>query len=219
MSNKGKFIVIEGGEGSGKTSALEYLKNSFSKRGDVIFTREPGGTEISEKIRTVLMDKSNRNMAALTEIFLFCGARAQHVKELIKPALDLGKHVISDRFDASTIAYQLYGREHMDLMEEFQKINFIAKQGLEPNVIIYLDVEPEVGLSRKAKSEEGHCTRFDEEKLYFHKKVREGFWAIYKNINNDSPLAPVWRLVRTTNRAKEIVNSEVLRVVESILNH
>mgnify|MGYP001619810843 FL=1 len=150
MNKKGKFIVIEGGEGSGKTSVIKFLKEAFGYSNDVVvFTREPGGTVIGEKIRNLLMDKGNKDILPITELFLFCGARAQHVSELIIPSLKSGKHVVSDRFDASTIAYQLFGRNKMELLNSFLTLNNIAKEEIEPDAVIWLDVSPEIGLERK----------------------------------------------------------------------
>lgn len=191
MANqKGKFIVIEGGEGAGKGICIEYLKKKFSENNSIVFTREPGGTDISEKIRAVLMDKTNKSMSVLTELFLFCAARAQNVDELIKPAILGGKHIISDRFDMSTIAYQIFGRKRKNVMETFSLLNNVAKSKIVPDLVIYLDINPEVGLERKNKSTEGHCTRFDEEKLEFHRRVRDGYLSQFKNANKKN--FPEW---------------------------
>jgi dTMP kinase len=114
-------------------------------RDDVIFTREPGGTDVAEEIRNLVLSKRGRKepINPLTELFLFCAARAQHVAGLIKPALDAGKHVICDRFDASTIAYQIYGRNRKNLLGEFDLLNSTAKGNIKPNLVIYLDVTSE----------------------------------------------------------------------------
>ena len=149
MNKRGKFIVIEGGEGSGKTSVIDFLKDNFIDKNNFVFTREPGGTIIGEKIRNLLMNKGNKNILPITDLFLFCGARAQHVSELIIPSLKSGKHVVSDRFDASTIAYQLFGRNKMELLNSFLTLNNIAKEEIEPDAVIWLDVSPEIGLERK----------------------------------------------------------------------
>lgn len=219
MSRKGKFIVIEGGEGSGKSSVIEGLKKSLGYKEEIIFTREPGGTRISEQIRRVLMDKSNTEMDTLTEIFLFCGARAQHVGELISPSLKLGKNVISDRFDPSTIAYQLFGRDKMISLSYFLSLNKIAKQGIEPDAIIWLDVSPEIGLARKEKSKEGKTTRFDDEKLEFHRKVREGFDSCFRRNNIDSSFTTTtWHKINTDNLSLENVKEKVMSIVGKILN-
>lgn len=165
------------------------------------------------------MDKSNKSMTALTELFLFCGARAQHVEEFIKPALDSGKHVISDRFDASTVAYQLYGRNQIiNLLDDFSILNNIAKKQTEPDVIIWLDVSPKIGLSRKEQSHEGIMTRFDEEKTEFHRRVREGFKTCFENNNFDSPISPIWHQIITDNVPLDIVQKKTLHLIEKILN-
>ena len=119
MSKKGKFIVLEGGEGSGKTSILKFLKEVFGNSENIVFTREPGGTSIGEKIRNLLMDKNNKDMFPITELFLFCGARAQHIEELIIPSLNSGKSVVSDRFDTSTIALSAVWQEQNGIIKRF----------------------------------------------------------------------------------------------------
>lgn len=224
---KGKFIVIEGGEGAGKGACIQYLKEKLAHlkefgvyENDVayntIFTREPGGTEISEQIRNILMHKSNTKTTALTELFLFCAARVQHVDELVKPTLAQGKHVISDRFDVSTKAYQIYGRKRLDLLEEFNELNDIAKDGVEPDVIIYLDVEPEIGLLRKNKSKDGLSTRFDEEKFEFHELVRGGYISQYEKAREGN--CPVWHLIKTTHMSEQEVKDKVWNITKQILN-
>lgn len=213
---RGKFIVLEGGEGAGKGMCMDYLKEWFAGREDVIFTREPGGTPIAEKIRSLLLDKSNVEMFPLTELFLFCAARAQHVDELIKPALESGKNIICDRFEDSTVAYQLYGRQRMEYINIFHILNDIVKAGLKPDAIIYLDVKPEVGLERKAQSKDGHCTRFDEEKMGFHKRVRKGFLAqCLKAVKKKNSTA--WFLVSTMEMSEGEVKDRVWEIIEKIL--
>lgn len=217
MKNRGKFIVIEGGEGAGKGVCVSFLKEQLVGRDDIIFTREPGGTLVAEKIRALLLDRNNIGMSPLTELFLFCGARAQHVNELIKPALESGKNVICDRFEASTVAYQIYGRQRPEYIEALNRFNIIAKAGIESDLVIYLDVNPRIGLERKYKSQEGLCSRFDEEKLSFHERVREGFMsqclmAIEKKISN-----PVWYLIPTSESSEKEVKSMVLQIVKKIL--
>ncbi|MFQ5661752.1 MAG: dTMP kinase [Candidatus Paceibacteria bacterium] len=220
MKKKRKFIVLEGGEGSGKTSVINFLKRKFSQRQDIIFTREPGGTETGAKIRKILMDKKNKKITGLTELFLFCADRAQHVSELIIPALKSGKHVISDRFDRSTIAYQIVARGIEDL-NVFNQLNSIAKQGVEPDGIIYLDVTPKVGLERKSKSKEGKCTRFDKEDLHFHQRVRKGFNACGQMMNmkrlEDGRYIKIWHRVNTTHKSEDKVKQDVLNLVKKIL--
>lgn len=218
MSKKGKFIVIEGGEGAGKTSVIEHLREKFKYEENLVFTREPGGTNIAEQIRVILMDKRNKEMKALTELFLFCGVRAQHIEELIAPSIKFGKNVISDRFYFSTIAYQIFGRERMDLLNHFLSLNNIAKQKIEPDVVIWLDVSPEIGLSRRGKSKEGKATRFDEEELKFHRKVREGFDSCFRRNHTDLPFATAWHKINTDNISLENVKKEVMSIVGKMLD-
>jgi len=180
---RGKFIAIEGGEGSGKTTCLEYLREVLGTE-KVVFTREPGGTIVAEKIRELIFSKEpNEAMEVETELLLFFAARIQHVKKFISPVLESGKHVISDRFSISTYAYQVIARERPDLEESFALLDTFARGGIikgkkwinaiEPDLYILLDVSPAVGLER-ARTRGGEVTRFDEETLDFHKRVAEG---------------------------------------------
>lgn len=208
---RGKFIVIEGGEGAGKGMCIEYLKEQIGERKNVFFTREPGGTLISEQIRSVLMDSFNKEMTPLTELFLFCGARAQHVEQLIRPTIEKGGNIICDRFDCSTIAYQIFGRERFDLEGCFHRLNLIAKTDIEPDIIIYLDVDPEIGLLRRTKSQEGRHTRIDKEELEFHIRVREGYVRQYnESLNKNNAL---WHRIDTTLMIENTVKNEVLSLV------
>lgn len=211
---KGRFIVLEGGEGAGKGMCIDYLKERLNGRGDMIFTREPGGTPIAEKIRELLLSKDNNGMSPLTELFLFCGARAQHVNELIKPALESGKKVISDRFEDSTIAYQLFGRCRGELRDVFNSLNNIAKDGVNPDAVILLDVPVLIGLARKRKSGDGLCTRFDEEKVDFHDMVRAGFLEQYQFAKESGKS---WYIVETTVMTEQEVKEKVLKIVKKIL--
>lgn len=216
---KGKFITLEGGEGSGKTSVMDSLKREFSQRQDIILTREPGGTNTGKEIRKILMDKKNKKIIGLTELFLFCADRAQHVYEVIIPALNSGKHVISDRFDFSTIAYQIFAREIEDL-GVFNQLNSIAKQGVQQDEIIYLDVTPRVGLERKSKSKCGKCTRFDNESLKFHAKVRKGFKKCGNgtfNRNNGRGHCYIWHEINTTYKSEDEVKQKVFDLITKIL--
>lgn len=220
---RGKFIVFEGGDGSGKSSMIEFLKKIFSQRQDIVFSHEPGGTNIGFQIRKILMSGKNKKITGLTELFLFCADRAQHVSEVIIPALKSGKNVISDRFDRSTIAYQIVARGIEDL-NVFSQLNSIAKQGVEPDAIIYLDVIPKVGLERKSKSKDGKCTRFDNEGLKFHQAVRRGFKRYGRGTfkgnwkrRNDGSYNYIFHTIKTTHKSEEEVKQEVLTLVKKIL--
>lgn len=176
---RGKFIVIEGGEGAGKSSCIDFLKRE--PIGDTLFTREPGGTETGEKIRAILMDNSAK-ISTLTEIFLFCAARAEHCEKIIRPALRKGLNVISDRFSYSTFAYQIVGMQKEEYRNIFAELNYIATNGLKPDLIIYLNIDPAIGLKRR--KEAGGITRFDERPLAFHQRVRQGFLELAEQNGN-----------------------------------
>jgi dTMP kinase len=163
------FIVFEGGDGSGKSTQARALLRRLHQQGHpACLTREPGGTPLGETIRRWL--KGGRNLAPSTELFLFAAARAQLVQEIIRPSLQSGITVICDRFTASTVAYQGYGRG-LDLAL-IQKLNRVASGGLTPDLTALLDLPAEVGLVRKHDS--GTDT-YDAAPLEFHRRVREGY--------------------------------------------
>lgn len=169
----GYFITLEGPDGSGKTTQAQLLGEQLASLGySVILTREPGGTQIGDQIRTVLHDKRNTEMTARAEILLYSASRAQHVAQIILPALEAGKVVISDRFADSTLAYQGYGRG-LDLPSLYTITDF-ATRGLVPNLTLYLDIAPELGLRRRKQSGE-EWNRLDAETLEFHKRTRAGY--------------------------------------------
>ena len=166
----GLFISIEGPDGSGKSTQIEVLRKYFEKQGiDVLLTREPGGTPISEKIREIILDKNNMEMDDMTEALLYAASRAQHVAEVIKPALAAGKIVICDRFIDSSIAYQGYGRELGDCV---RVINEYAVRGCMPDMTFLMKMDPKVGKERISESEQD---RLEQEKLDFHRRVFDGY--------------------------------------------
>lgn len=178
--SKGLFITIEGTDGAGKSTQIPFIKGFLEKKGyKVLLTREPGGTQIGEKIRDLLLDKENKEMCDMTEALLYAASRAQHVKEFIVPALKEGKAVLCDRFVDSSIVYQGKGRELG--LETVKSINDFATCGLEPDLTILLDLDPEKGLERV--KENSAVDRLEQEKLDFHKKVYEG----YKDLSNLYP--------------------------------
>ena len=166
----GFFITFEGGDGSGKSTQISILKESLTEKGyDVILTREPGGTQISEKIRELILDPENGEMDDMTEAFLYAAARAQLVRQLIKPALEEGKVVICDRFVDSSIAYQAFGR---GLGDAVGVINTYAVDDCMPDLTILLKLDPERGSSRIAGREHDRIEQASDE---FHRKVYEGY--------------------------------------------
>jgi len=179
MTNKrGKFITIEGCEGVGKSTQTRFLKEYCQKNNiPAIFTREPGGTPIAEKIRQVILDPDSHNMDGLTELFLYAAARRQHTAELIAPALELGKIVFCDRYTDSTLAYQGYARGIDKNVIKF--LNAWAMGDVKIDYTIFMDVNPESGFLRKGGRD--LSDRLEREDLKFHEKVYEGFKAIEKD--------------------------------------
>ncbi len=172
---RGKLIVLEGVEGAGKTTQIPLLENFLkSNKIPVVTTLEPGGTAVGRRIREVLLDPSLPSMAALTELLLYNAARAQHVEEVIKPALDAGTYVLCDRFSDSTLAYQGYGRG-LD-QKVINRLDEIATGGLIPDLTIILDLPINVGLGRNAGA--GKIDRMELESMEFHERVKNGFHEI-----------------------------------------
>ena len=167
--NKGKFITLEGVEGVGKTTNLNYIANFFIEKGfDVVTTREPGGTPIAENIRHILLDHNNESLCGDAELLLMFAARAQHVEHVIKPALALGQYVICDRFTDATYAYQGGGRHFP--MESIAWLENFVQKGFSPDMTILLDLPVAEGLKRAAKRSEPD--RFESEKESFFEDVR-----------------------------------------------
>lgn len=181
--NKGKFIVFEGGEGSGKTTMIELIYNFLIEKGiDCIKTREPGGIKISEDIRKIILDTNNTSMDGRTEALLYAAARRQHLVEKVIPALKENKVVLCDRFIYSSLAYQGYAR---DLgIEEVYIINKFAIEDYMPDLNILFDLNPKVGLERINKNKSREINRLDLEKIDFHNKVREGYMELTKEFKN-----------------------------------
>jgi dTMP kinase len=169
---KGIFITFEGPDGAGKTTQINLLKEYLISKGfDVVLTREPGGTPIGEKIRSVILDVENKEMDVICEALLYAASRAQLVKEFILPNIEQGKVVICDRFVESSIVYQGYARGIGE--EKIEVINNIATRGLVPDAVFLLMLTPEEGIKRKKNS--GKLDRLEMEKIEFHKKVYEGY--------------------------------------------
>ena len=173
------FITIEGPDGSGKTSVTNQIVSALEKEGlAVLYTREPGGSEIAEEIRQVILDCKNTAMDVRTEALLYAASRRQHLVEKILPALAENKIVISDRFLDSSLAYQGHGRAIG--IEEVLQINLFATEGKLPDLTLYFDVSAEVGLARINQDQSREVNRLDLEKVSFHAKVREGYLLLAK---------------------------------------
>ena len=182
----GYFITFEGVEGCGKTTQIKLLADFLSARGTgTVLTREPGGCPIADKIRTILLDAENRALSPLAELMLYAAARAQHVTEVISPALDAGKIVLCDRFCDATVAYQSFGRG-ID-RSVIDTLNLHACQGVSPDLTVLVDCDPSVGLERARRRIEATSgpreERFELEALAFHQRVRDG----YRQLAADQP--------------------------------
>lgn len=206
MTSKGFFITLEGGDGAGKTTVIgrvrEYLQ--LQKR-PYLVTREPGGIEIAEKIRSIILNPAHTAMDARTEALLYAAARSQHLAEVVEPALRQGRIVLCDRFVDSSLVYQ--GNARGLGVKAVRSINKFATGGLAPDLTLYLDVDPEVGLSRISANQDREVNRLDMESLAFHRKVREGYLAIA----DEEPQRVV---VLDANRPLESVEQDVLQVLK-----
>ncbi|MFH0724954.1 MAG: dTMP kinase [Pseudomonadota bacterium] len=176
------FITLEGIEGSGKTTQVVHIVRHLESMGmDCRVTREPGGTQIGQKIRALLLDPRNQGLDPLAELLLYMADRAQHIREIIEPGLKAGKTVICDRYFDATIAYQGYARQlDTTLLHTLHRLLFTE---LTPNITLLLDLPPEIGLARAWEQihdgrREDTETRFEKEALEFHERVRAGYLAL-----------------------------------------
>lgn len=207
---EGVFITIEGIEGSGKSTQVrllaDYLRGMQLR---VTETREPGGTEIGEAIRRVLLSPSSGEISTQTELLLILACRADHVDSVIRPALEHGEVVISDRYADATVAYQGFGRG-IDL-ERIRELNEAATGGLSPDLTVLLDLDVEDGLARvEGRAGKMRTDRFEREKIEFHKRVRDG----YRDAASREPDRV--KLVRADEEV-EIVHEHVRAIVERVL--
>ena len=172
--NSNLFITFEGPEGAGKTTVIQKIAERLAQENiDVLATREPGGIEIAEKIRTIILNPAHTAMDERTEALLYAAARSQHYFEKVRPALDAGKMVICDRFIDSSLAYQGYARGIG--VDEVLSINEFAIGKKLPDITILFDLDPVIGLARIHAHSEREVNRLDVESLAFHQKVREGY--------------------------------------------
>jgi dTMP kinase len=221
-----RFISFEGGDGCGKSTQLRLLERHLTGRGIKCFsTREPGGTRLGKMIRQILLQTGEQDVSRSTELFLYLADRAQHVSEVIQPALDQGRVVLCDRFVDSTVAYQGYGRGIELAM--LRRFNEVASRGIGPDLTFLLDCPAETGLSRTRQRLQPSLSpspgdesrleppiegpdRFESERIDFHERVREGFLDIAR-------LEP-WR-VHVIDGARSIqeVHEQIVRIVDAKL--
>ena len=205
--NRGKFIVFEGGDGSGKSTALEKIYDFLVENGiECIKTREPGGIKISEDIRNIILDTKNTEMDRKTEALLYAAARRQHLVEKVIPELEKGKIVLCDRFIYSSLAYQGYARGIP--VDEIFQINKFAIGEYMPDLNIFFDISPEIGLSRIQKNKDREVNRLDLEKLDFHNRVRDGYYKLVeKNKENFAIIDAEKSIDEVFNETKDIIMS------------
>ncbi len=179
----GLFITIEGPEGSGKTTVAKMITERLKMEGyPVVYTREPGGVEIAEKIRDIILDVNNTKLDPRSEALLYAASRRQHLVEKVEPALAEGKIIICDRFIDSSLAYQGHARG-LGIDEVFEMNMFAINKRL-PDLTILLDIDPQEGLNRINKNRSGELNRLDLENLSFHQKVHEGYEIKKRNMQS-----------------------------------
>jgi dTMP kinase len=203
---KGMLITFEGPDGSGKTTQIELLKKYLNEKGyEVVMTREPGGTAISEKIRNIILDNKNSEMCSMCEALLYAASRAQLVHEVIKPSLNEGKMVITDRFVESSLVYQGIGRKLG--VERIRNINEAAVDGLKADFIFMLSISYEEGLRRKERQRD--LDRLENSGDDFHKRVFEGYAEISRNSD---------RIITIdANRDVENIHKDIVNMIEKLL--
>ena len=202
----GKFIVVDGGEGAGKTAVLNWFaKTPLGKK--FLTTHEPGGTEFADEIRTLALSEKAKETPAETQFGLMWAARAEHLAHKILQALAKGKNVLCDRFDSATFAYQIYGQKAKRLEKLFWQTREVFLRKCEPDFYIFFDVEPKIGLARVAARKDKK-THFDQRELAFHKQVRTGFLEFLKHVPHK---------VIDANQRLESVKTDFLKCVKMVL--
>ena len=206
----GLFITIEGPEGSGKTTVAKRVVESLENEGyKVLYTREPGGVGIAEKIRDIILDVNNTNLDPRSEALLYAASRRQHLVEKVLPALRDGFIVICDRFVDSSLAYQGHARKIG--IDEIYDINTFAIDTHWPDITILLDIEPEIGLQRIMKNRQDEVNRLDLEGLNFHNLVHEGYQIIKEKYASRMTLVD-------GNQSPEVVFDSVYKIIKNKIN-
>jgi dTMP kinase len=206
----GKFIVIDGGDGTGTSSVTQYLVEVLGNT--AIQTREPGGSPFAEKVRELILDPAAKNIDAGTMLALFCAARWDHVLNTVEPALKKRLHVLCDRFDSSTYAYQIYAEKHPEFMPLFQAYrSALKKTHCLPDHYIILDGDPRICLpraKRRAQKTGKKLNHFDERKFAYHNAVRKGLLRFVKGKPHT---------IIDAEQPEDVVRKEVLAVVKEII--
>lgn len=200
------FITFEGGEGSGKSTAIKLIAEYFEKNNiSYVLTREPGGTPIGEEIRNVILSKNNNAMDLRVEALLFAASRRQHLVEKIWPAIKNNQIVLCDRYLDSSLAYQGYARGLG--IDSVLNVNNFATEGTYPDLTFFFDIDPELGLERISMNENREVNRLDLEKLSFHKSVRNGFIELSKKYKDRY-------VVIDASKSKEEVFNECIKIIK-----
>ena len=206
----GLFITIEGPEGSGKTTVAKKVVEQLQNEGfKVLYTREPGGVGIAEKIRDIILDVNNTNLDPRSEALLYAASRRQHLVEKVLPALNDGCIVICDRFVDSSLAYQGHARKIG--IDEIYDINMFAIDKYWPDITILLDIDPEIGLQRIMKNRQDEVNRLDLEGLNFHNLVHEGYQIIKEKYASRITLVD-------GNQTPEVVFDSVYKIIKDKIN-
>lgn len=210
---RGYFITLEGVEGSGKSTQIKLIQDYLTDLGyESIITYEPGDTKIGLDIRKILLNPNYNNLVDKTELLLYTAERAQHVEEVIKPALAKGKIVISDRYTDATLAYQGYARG-LD-KKLIDRLNIIATEGLEPDLTLLLDIDPKLSLQRakKVTLESGNKgDRIESEKISFHQKVRQGYLDLAKRESRVEVIEANDSINKIFNKIKILLQKRLIR--------
>lgn len=201
---KGKFIILEGGEGAGKSTQIKRLIEHYGID-NVVTTREPGGSPFAEKIREIILSPDAKNADGKTQFALFWAARADHMKNKIIPAIESGKLVICDRFDSSSYAYQIYGQEDSTLKNLFPIIRAAYLAEYEPDVYIYLDIPTEIGLARKKNDKQDESNHFDERANEFHTRMRNGMIEFLNTVTHE---------IVDANQSVEKVSEDIVKIID-----
>jgi dTMP kinase len=210
---KGTFVTFEGIEGSGKSTQIVLLANYLKSHGNrVVLTREPGGTPIGDQIRKILLDPANKAIDPAAELLLYAASRAQHLSEVILPALAAGSIVLCDRFSDATLAYQGYGRGLDRKM--IRELDRIVTAGMRPDLTLLLDIDAAAGLARargrnNSRGLEAEA-RFENEEIAFHERVRQGYLALAKQ-------EPERIRVVDASPAPDRIEMEIRKIIAAVL--
>lgn len=203
-NKKGKFIVIEGGEGAGKSTLINFIQEQFPA---ALVTREPGGSPFAEMIRSLILCDEAKSAHGETQFGLFWAARFDHVHNKVKPALERGTAVFTDRFDSSSFAYQIYGQGARHLKDLFLKMREVYLREYTPDLYIYLQVDPQEGLRRVAERK-GKANHFDGRAIDFHHRLHEGYLDFFTIVPHK---------IIDANKPVESVQSDFLKILKDVL--